>query len=143
MSQADDNIIIPYKDRQLDKDQPIRVYRNLTKKGVWYSLVQKGKTVAHSSAICLKECTFHVNENGRQRVIKNKRKEFHAYILGMYTGSGMGTTAKRNDLPAIIKYNPYKHTGFTCVNLTVNGFVVKGARVVICNEEGVKASYTF
>lgn len=143
MSQADDNIIIPYKDRQLDKDQPIRVYRNLTKKGVWYSLVQKGKTVAHSSAICLKECTFHVNENGRQRVIKNKRKEFHAYILGMYTGSWMGTTAKRNDLPAIIKYNPYKHSGFTCVNLTVNDFVVKGARVVICNEEGVKASYTF
>lgn len=143
MSQTDDNIILPYKDRVLNKDQPIRVYRNLTKKGVWYSLVQKGKTVAHSSAICLRDCTFHVNEKGRQRVIKNKRKEFHAYILGMYTGSGMDTTTKRNDLSAIIKYNPYKHSGFTCTNLTINHFVVKGAWFVICNEEGVKASYTF
>ncbi len=141
MTQADNNIILPFKNRELDKDKPVRLYRNLTKKGIWYSLIQNGKTVAHTSAICLKNCTFKVNEKTRQRVLRNKRKEFHAYIEGMYTESGMGRTASRNDLPAVITYNPYTHIGFTCKNLTTKPFLVTGARFVICNHEGVKAAY--
>lgn len=141
MTIADDNIIVPYKGREIDKEQPIRLFRNLTKKGVWYSLQQNGKTVAHTSAICLKHCTFNVNEKTRQRIIKNKRKEFHAYIEGMYADSGMGTTAKRNDLPARITYNPYTSTWFTCKNLTSRPFSVKEAGFVICNEDGVKAAH--
>lgn len=142
MVYADDNVLVPYKDRKLDIKHPIRLYRNLNKKGVWYSLIQHGKTVAHTSAICLKDCLFFVNEKTRQRVISTKKKEFHAFIEGYYTGSGMGTTAKKNDLPAEIKYDPYKNDWFTCSNLTSEPFQVLMARFVICNHEGVKAAYT-
>lgn len=138
---ADNNEVIPFKGRTIDYSKPIRIYRNLTKKGVWYSIVQKGKTVAHSTAICVKDAVFHVNEKTRQRVIKNKRKEFHAYIEGFYTTSGMGTTAAKNDLCVEIKYNPYKYKQFTCTNLTRQPFEIKSALFVIANKEGVKASY--
>lgn len=141
MKQANDNIIVPYKGRKINKNKPVRLYRNLTRKGVWYSLVQDGKTVAHTSAICLKNCTFNVSEKIRQWVIKNQHKAFHAYVEGYVTGSLCGTTAKRNDLPAVIKYNPYINKGFTCSNLTSKPFIVKGAGGVICNEDGVRASY--
>lgn len=142
MKEANDNIILSYKGRQVDLSKPVRVYRNLNKKGVWYSLVQNRQTVAHTSAVCLGESKFVVNPKIRERVVKNKRKEFHAYIEGMIVSSICGTTAKKNDLPAVIKYNPYQHTGFTCVNLVKKPFIVKGAGAVICNHEGVKAAYT-
>lgn len=139
---ADTNIIVPFKDRTIDLSRTVKIYRNLTKKGVWYSIVQDKVTVAHSSSVCLKDCTFNVNEKSRQWVIKNKHKAFHAYIEGYITSSVVGTTSNKNDLPAVIKYNPYKNTGFVCNNLTKTPFIIKGARIVICNEDGVKAAYT-
>ncbi len=138
---ANTNITIPFKERQINLSKPVRIYRNLTKKGIWYSVIQNSVTVAHTSSVCLKDCTFNVNERGRQWVIKNKRKTVHAYIEGYITDSVCGTASNKNDLPAIIKYNPYKNKGFICNNLTIKPFIVKGARVVICNEEGVKAAY--
>lgn len=139
---ADDNFVVSYKDRILDVTKPLKLYRNLTKKGTWYSLIQDGKTVAHTNAICLRDCTFHVNEKARQRVIAKRKKEFHAYILGYYATSGMGTTAAKNNLSVHIKYNPYKNVGFTCSNLTQKPFIIKWALFVICNHEGVRAAYT-
>lgn len=139
---ADYNVVIPFKDRNIDIKKPIRIYRNLTKKGKWFSVIQGGRTVAHTTAICVKDCSFHVNEATRQRILRTKRKEFHAYIQGYYTTSGMGTTAARNDLPVNIVYNPYKYKRFTCNNLTINEWEVKDAMFAICNAEGVRASYT-
>jgi hypothetical protein len=141
LKEANDNIILSFKGRTVDYSQPVKLYRNLNKKGVWYSLVQNGKTVAHTSAVCLGESKFVVREATRQRVIRNKRKEFHAYIEGKIVSSICGTTAKRNDLPAVIVYNPFVHVGFTCPNLVSKPFIVKGARAVICNQDGVKAAY--
>lgn len=141
--QADDNVIIPFKGRYLNPERPLQLYRNLTKKGVWYSIRQGNQVVAHTTAICLNSCTFHVSEATRQRILRNKKKEFHAYIEGYCTGSVMGTTAKRNDLPAKIQYNPFKDTFFSCKNLTPKPFHVKGASGVICNGEGVRGAYLF
>jgi hypothetical protein len=142
MKYANDNIILPFKGRRIDKKKPIRIYRNLNKKGIWYSVVQGGKTVAHTSAICLKDCTFHVSETIRKRVVKNKKKEFHAYVEGHVTASVMGTTAKRNDLPVKVEYNPYKMKHFHGKTAT-DPFPLKGAMAVICSEVGVRASYTY
>lgn len=139
----DGNKTYSYKDRTIDLKKPIRVYRNLNRKGKCYSIVQNGKTVAHSYGVCIRDCKLKVNEKGKQRVIKNKRKEFHAFIEGYYTHSGMGTSAHKNDLPAIIEYNPYKDEYFNCKNLTLKPFKVNGARFIICNKEGVKGAYLY
>lgn len=139
MKFANDNLILPFKDRIINTDKEIRIYRNLNKKGVWFSVVQGNKTVAHTNAICLRDVKFVVHEKGRQRVVKTKQKEFHAYIQGRYETSGAGTTAKNNDLPAHIKYDPFLYDTFICDNLTVNKIPVKSAGFVICNELGVRA----
>lgn len=139
---ADGNEVYSFKGRTIDIAMPIRVFRNLTKKGVWYSIQQDRLTVAHATRLCIADCRFVVSQKGRERVVRTGRKEFHAYIEGLYTTSGMGTSAERNDLPAHIKYDPFKYKEFTCTNLTIDDFTVKGARFSICDENGVNAAYT-
>lgn len=138
---ADDNETFSYKERAIDFKKPVLVYRNLNKKGKWYSIKQFGKVVAHSTALCLHTCDFIVNEKGRQKVLSSKQKSVHAFIKGFYTSSGMGTTAKRNDLPITLIYNPYDK-GYFYGTLYPN-HPLKGARFVILNKDGIKASYIF
>lgn len=87
-----------------------RVYYNLVKKllsvqakvnGVW-------KVVRHCQSISLTDVVFKVSEKGRQRVIKNKRKNVHAYICGtMILGEPDST-----EWMDLITYNPYKFEKF-------------------------------
>lgn len=135
---ADSNIVVSFKDRQIDTEQPIYVYRNLHKKG--YSIKQSGKVVAHAERLCIRDCEFVVNEGGRQIVLKEKQKNVHAFIKGYYTTSGMGTSAGKNDLPLGITYNPYKNDCFVIKNFAQK---IKGARFCIADNNGVKAAYTF
>lgn len=102
---ADDNETYSFKGRSIDFEKPVLVYRNLNKGG--YSIKQFGKVVAHSKALCLSDCTFIVRESGRKRVLETGHKNVHAFIKGLYRPNGMGTTAKRNDLPCKIVYNPF------------------------------------
>ena len=137
----DANIVTSYKDRQINLDLPIYVYRNLHKNG--YSIKQQNKVVAHAKRLCIRDCEFVVNEYGRQRVLKEKQKNVHAFIKGYYTTSGMGTAADKNDLPVEITYNPYKNTSFVTKNFCPENLPIKGARFCIADENNVKASYTF
>ena len=139
---ADDNEVYLYKDRTIDISRPMRVFRNKTKGEGWYSIQQDRRTVAHSTAVCLTNARFVVNDKGRQRVLKTGQKEFHAYIEGYYETSGMGTTAARNDLPVKVEYNPFENDTFVCKNVTIRPFIVNHARFVICNKDGVRAAYT-
>jgi hypothetical protein len=97
-------MIKSYKNRRLDATKPIKIFRNLTKKGIWYSIQQAGLTVAHSTDITICEAKFYVNEKARLRVVKNKRKEFHAYIEGMVINKVISGLQ--------VKYNPYLHNSF-------------------------------
>ena len=137
---ADYNIVFSFKERQIDLDKPIYVYRNLHKKG--YSIKQSGIVVAHADRLCIRSCEFIVSEPGRQRVLKEKQKNVHAFIKGFYTTSGMGTCADRNDLPVSITYNPYKNDSFVTKNFTPFK-KLKGATFCIADENGIKAAYTF
>lgn len=88
----------------------VRVYFNLAKKllsvqakvnGVW-------KVVRHCQSITLTDVVFKVSEKGRQRVIKNKRKNVHAYICGtIFEGQ-----SNPNEWMDLITYNPYKFKKF-------------------------------
>ena len=135
---ADHNILHPYKSRTLNPADKIKVYRNLHN-GL-YSIKQKGLVVAHAQRLYLRDCKFTVRESGRQRVIKEKRKNVHAFIEGYITDSVMGTTVERNDLPIAVTYNPYLHNSF--VNKQ-NNKPIQGAMGVILSEGGeVRAAYT-
>ena len=90
---------------ELDESRSVEVYRNLHKQ--CYSIKQDGLVKAHADHITLKKCTFHVNEQGRDRVRKTKRKEVHAWVKGFLS---------KLSIPPLwynrIHYNPYKTDHF-------------------------------
>lgn len=135
---ADDNIVYPYKDRKIDIEQPVQIYRNLHKN--CYSIRQFGLVVAHAKRVCLKYCRFLVNEKGREKVRQTKHKTVHAFIEGFYDTSGMGTTAAK-DLRLEVKYNPFREDYFTCYNLIEKPVIVKTAWFVILDEKKVTAAH--
>lgn len=91
------------------------VYYNLHKK-VWSIKAlegeNKGKVIAHSSMVVLENCTFKVSEAGRQRVLKEKRKNVHAGVVGQL----VAVAGERAYFPyiksTVVTYNPYKYETF-------------------------------
>ncbi len=83
-----------------------RVYRNLHT-GTWSLLDQKTKkVVGHPSEICLQHVSFIVNHKGRQRVIKEKSKNVHAFVQGFISYGHI------TDSMVEVTYNPYKYSSF-------------------------------
>jgi len=54
------------------------IYRNLTRKT--FSVKYQGKVVEHVDRILILSGDFLVNENGRQRVLREKKKYVHAFV---------------------------------------------------------------
>ena len=116
------------------------VYFNLHKK--LYSIKAldgpcKGRVVAHATHVALDNCTFAVSEAGRQRVIREQKKNVHAGVMGILVSfkgqyrkgcefeltaaecrgwywttscERLAECAKKYGVP--IKYNPYKYETF-------------------------------
>ncbi len=122
--------IVSVKGRTLSEGQQVEVYYNLHKKCFSIRCKASGLVVAHAAAVTLKHVAFKVSEAGRQRVIKEQRKNVHALITGVYTAQ----TAPDNLRP--LYYNPYKVKGFTDAQ---DGKNVIGAAWVRC--EGKQARY--
>ena len=122
--------MIPYKNREINLNKPVRIYRNLNKSGMWFSVVQGGLTVAHTQFLFLRDCTFKINEKTRQRVIRDKQKEFHAYIEG-YIIDKVDTHYSAYQ----IIYNPYTSDSF--VYLKDPAISVRTAKYVLLNTTGV------
>jgi hypothetical protein len=118
----------------------VYVYRNL-KHGrnakPLYSVMYKGRVVARVSRILLTEASFVVREAGRQRVLRERRKNVHAFVCGKWVrrGGAFGIDANGKDLPVKITYNPYYAGSFFA-----NG-PVKSALGVLLNENGISACY--
>lgn len=136
---ADYNIVYPYKHRTIDLEKPIMVYKNLN--NGMYSVKQSGLVVAHAERLCLKDFECVINESGRKRAVRTGERNVHAFIKGKYTTSGMGTSAERNDLPAVIRYNPFKNKTFICDNITDKSIEVKSGMFCIFDKEGVRGAY--
>lgn len=72
--------------------------------------IKSGLVIGHDNKLMLKDAEFKVSESGRQRVIKTKRKNVHAGVVGYLTHE----TPK--ELGITITYNPYKHSSFVNKN---------------------------
>ena len=98
----------------------VRCYFNLHKK-VWSIVAmegeQKGRVIQHATTVLLCEATPKVSQKGRERVLREGRKNVHAYVEGLLSYAGNTELA----VPAIsteITYNPYKYTTFVRVGDT-------------------------
>ena len=69
---------------------------------------QKGRVVAHTSSVVLADASFKVSEAGRQRVLREKRKNVHAGVCGTWHSAHIGPPAEG----VKVIYNPYKYASF-------------------------------
>ena len=92
---------------EIDFSRSVFVYKNLHK-DCW-SVKQDGLVKAHTTELDLWDCHFQVNQSGRERVVKEKRKNVHAGIKGYIDCLG------QSDFSTIdqqVTYNPYKYESF-------------------------------
>lgn len=86
------------------------VYFNLHKKVFSVKALEgpnKGRVIAHRSELNLGQATFKVSEAGRQRVLREKKKNVHAGVVGEWYG-----TVEPIENGIAVTYNPYKYSSF-------------------------------
>tara|TARA_B100000214_G_C23706204_1_gene507597 strand:+ start:72 stop:500 length:429 start_codon:yes stop_codon:yes gene_type:complete len=110
---------------KIDFDKKVYVYRNLHK-GCW-SVRQSGLVKAHSLEMEMFSCMMKINQAGWLRVIREKRKNVHAFVHGYIHPNFIGLDFEPEpidgdrkvwtDLPEDqmreIRYNPYDRASFT------------------------------
>ena len=127
-----------------------KVYRNLHNGK--FSIQEKGTglVVGHADSVVMTDCEFKVNESGRQRVLKEKRKNVHAFVLGCILNVNGFESYKNRDIKLTIKksyrlsmnefswitYNPYKYSNFFCKK---NEYYVESADIVLIDDTGIRA----
>lgn len=124
------NQIVIYKDREINFHKPVYIYRNLTRKGVWYSIKQGGQVKAHALQVHLVDCEFIVNINSRDKVRVTGKKFPHAYVKGT-----INTAQYHLDLiPERIIYNPKVNNWFIS---ELTGENIYYSPIVMCGPNGV------
>lgn len=107
----------------MNRASRVYVYWNLHKD--LYSVRKKGRVHRHATHVQLRNVTFAVSESGRQRVLREGRKNVHAGIRGedCTREGGWETRGWRR-----ITYDPYRFDSF----VTANGLrpVVGASQVV-------------
>jgi len=108
--------MINYKHNQSLKDLrgiKVYVYFNLHKKCLSIKALSgtcKDLVVAHTNTLRLVDATFKVSEAGRQRVLREQRKNVHAGVIGYIKCFDIGSSSTTGYEQAY--YNPYKTTTF-------------------------------
>ena len=93
------------------------VYFNLHKKCFSIKALEgdrKGRVVAHSTTVLLEGCKFKVSEAGRQRVLREKRKNVHAGVTGTWINADRVESCYEflSMVGRLVTYNPYKYDSF-------------------------------
>ena len=104
-----------FKGRSIDFTKEVKIYKNLHN-GLW-SVLQNGKVVAHVETFSIRGVTFKVSESVRLKVVAERKKYVHAYIVGKLVEVNM--IKRSNGLFELfvsankVSYNPYKGGHFT------------------------------
>jgi hypothetical protein len=121
-----------------DYGRKVQVYRNLHKGCYSVRCKKSGRVIYHTDKIYLQDVEFKVSESGRQRVLREKRKNVHAFVEGVWLPM-LPVTVSTTER---IRYNPYKYGYFYSVN-DFRGWAmvdsVSRRYKVILNEEGIFA----
>lgn len=117
----------------MNDSQRVFVYYNLHKH-LWSLRDVKTRLVCdHRDLVVLKNCRFKVSEAGRQRVLREQRKNVHAGVEGYLIGNSETFPL---DFSREITYNPYKYETFvvrkTLEPIYQANFVLMKNRKVYC-----------
>jgi hypothetical protein len=96
----------------IDRNLPVRVFKNL--KHDCYSIMQRGVVKASARQVRLSGVEFRVREAGRQRTLREKRKNIHAFAVGRLVDF-VHPSDPRNIEPITGRgafYDPYRFPSF-------------------------------
>jgi hypothetical protein len=117
-----------------------RIYRNLHKQEYTVQHYIKGKgwrKLTGAKNIVCKNVSFKVYESGRQKVINERRKNVHAYVLAdtfYETNSPTVSLEYITGVRGSATYNPYKYSGFVERDTER---LVQSAEYAVLSQEGI------
>lgn len=111
----------------------VKVYRNLRfRDRVMYSVQSRGRVVERVPEMTLSNVTLTVSEAGRQRVLREKRKNVHAFVVGEPEYEWEGAVPRSGWIAA--RYNPYLFGSFV---VSSTGVPIHKARWAKLDEYGL------
>jgi hypothetical protein len=93
-------------------NKKVMVHYNLNKHT--FSITYKNKLITHADHIKLNDVEFRVRPGGRARVLEDKRKNVHAFVIGTlleyckYPCESLPNETNNN----IVTYDPYKYSSY-------------------------------
>ena len=134
-------IFMSFKGRWVHEGQKVRVYRNLHKQGVVYSIQdpRTGLVLGYSEEILLRNVTFKVSEYGRARVLATKKKNVHAFVEGTLRGFNVADLSFSDFIQMEkVGYDPYNYTTFVHKETETP---VHSALIALINNHGILALF--
>ena len=119
----------------------VDVYWNLHKK--LYSVRHKGKVIAHVPFVTMKDVQWVVQPAGRRRVLRERKKNVHAFARGtwMYGKDELELQNERLHLTKRqpVMYNPYHHKSFVLrqardINITRSDYATLGSTYFVTDD---------
>ena len=85
------------------------------------------------------DAQFKVSEKGRQRVLRKKQKNVHAYVVGTWLGHLNDEITISGTPIKSATYNPYKYSSF--VDATSEKPLAKAKQVLLSTQNGTQIYY--
>jgi len=128
----------------------VSIYRNLHNGLISIKSASSGLVLGHAKSVDIAWADFVVHEAGRQRVLKDKQKNVHAYVKGLllntsgfkpYKGRSIGPVYGALDTihkDTVVSYNPYKAPHFV-----IKGTSDKVSKASLCtvSHDGIIAGF--
>ena len=95
----------------------VEVYFNLHKRVFSVRSCKTGRVVHHTKNVHIRDPQFVVREGGRQRVLRERKKNVHAFVRGYAVflddcPTLLNTYEKLFPMVDTVGYNPYKYDSF-------------------------------
>lgn len=104
----------------------VRVYWNLRKKMFSVQCKKTNRVITHTNLIFLEDVKFNVRKGGRERVLREKRKNVHAFVEGL-CDLNLRTWQSGLHNAFNVKYDPHVNESFVNVE---NNEPVYAAKIV-------------
>jgi len=99
----------------------------------------KGRVIYHANEITLINCDFKVSQAGRQRVLREQKKNVHAGVQGYMSDIFTFADPQCHGCDTPVTYNPYKYDSFVDARCEVP---VSSAMFVNLNPKGKVHAYS-
>lgn len=97
----------PFKGRTVRDGQRVEVYRNLHNGLISIRDTKSKLVLGHCTGVQLTNALFKVSQKGRERVLREQRKNVHAFVKGRLELTLDAFPANQE-----VTYNPYKYETF-------------------------------